>query len=62
MYATDVMTESGLIWCLNFKGGRKNIHDEDQSARKNGVRDELSVVAMFAIHFHGFLGERVCPH
>lgn len=42
VYGNDVMTESGVRrWCLMFKGGRKNVHDEERSGRPSIVTEAL---------------------
>lgn len=42
VYGEDFMTESGERgWCLMFKDGSTNIHDENQRGQPIIVRDEL---------------------
>ncbi|GFU26737.1 HTH_48 domain-containing protein [Trichonephila clavipes] len=42
MYGNSVMNESSLRkWCIQFKNGRTNIHDEEKSERPSIVTDEL---------------------
>ena len=42
VYGNEVMSEGGVMqWCIVFKNGRTNIHDEERSGRPTIVTDEL---------------------
>jgi len=42
VYGNKVMSEGGVRqWCILFKNGRTNIHDEERSGRPTIVTDEL---------------------
>lgn len=42
VYGEDAMNESSVRkWCIMFKQGRTNVHDEDRSGRPSLVTDEL---------------------
>ena len=41
-YGNNVMSEGGVRqWCIMFKNGRTNVHDEEQSGLLTNVTDEL---------------------
>ncbi|GFW96597.1 HTH_48 domain-containing protein [Trichonephila clavipes] len=42
VYGNNVMNESSIRkWCIQFKNGRTNVHDEEKSGRPSTVTDEL---------------------
>lgn len=42
VYGNDVMNESSVRkWCIRFKNGRTNVHDEERSGRPSIVTDDL---------------------
>uniref|UniRef100_A0A670YH07 Mos1 transposase HTH domain-containing protein n=1 Tax=Pseudonaja textilis TaxID=8673 RepID=A0A670YH07_PSETE len=42
VYGDNIITEGGVRqWCIKFKNGRTNIHDEQRSGRPSIVTDEL---------------------
>lgn len=42
VYGKGIMSESRVRqWCIDFKNGRTNVHDEDRSGRPSLVTDEL---------------------
>ena len=42
VYGNDVMSEGGVRqWCIMFKNGRNNFHNEERSGRLTIVTDEL---------------------
>lgn len=42
VYGNNVITEGGVRqWCIRFKNGRTNVHDEEKSGRPSIVTDEL---------------------
>lgn len=42
VYGNNVMNESSVRkWCIQFKNGRTNVHDEEKSGRPSIVTDEL---------------------
>ena len=42
MYENKVISEGGVRqWCIMFKNGRTNFHDEERSSRPTIVTDEL---------------------
>ena len=42
VYGNKVMTESSVRkWCIQFKNGRTNVHDEEKSGRPSIVTDDL---------------------
>ena len=42
MYGNEVMNESSVRkWCIRFKNGRTNVHDEERSGRPSIVTDDL---------------------
>ncbi|GFW06350.1 HTH_48 domain-containing protein [Trichonephila clavipes] len=42
VYGNNVMNESSIRkWCIQFKNGRTNVHDEEKSGRPSIVTDEL---------------------
>ena len=42
VYGNNVMSEGGVRqWCVMFKNGRTNVHDEERSGRPTIVTDEL---------------------
>jgi len=42
VYGKKVITEGGVRqWCIRFKDGRTNVHDEGNSGRPSIVTDEL---------------------
>lgn len=42
VYGNNVITEGGVRqWCIRFKSGRTNVHDEERSGRPSIVTDEL---------------------
>ena len=37
------MSEGGVMqWCIMFKNGRTNVHEEERSGRPTTVTDELN--------------------
>ncbi|MEL7441188.1 MAG: hypothetical protein AAGJ58_22190, partial [Pseudomonadota bacterium] len=44
VYGPGTMSEGRVRqWCINFKHGRTNVHDEDRSGRPSLVTEELMV-------------------
>ncbi|GFX40649.1 HTH_48 domain-containing protein [Trichonephila clavipes] len=42
VYGNNVMNKSLIRkWCIQFKNGRTNVHDEEKSGRPSIVTDEL---------------------
>lgn len=42
VYGNNVISEGGVRqWCIRFKNGRSNVHDEEKSGRPSIVTDEL---------------------
>lgn len=42
VYGNDVMNESSVRkWCIRFKNGRTNVHDEERNGRPSIVTDDL---------------------
>lgn len=51
VYGNQVMSEGGVQqWCIMFKNGRTNVHDEERSGRPTIVTDELVVKINEKIH------------
>ncbi|KAG8283956.1 hypothetical protein J6590_003648 [Homalodisca vitripennis] len=43
----DVITEGGVCqWCIRFKNGRTNVHDDECSGRPSIVTDEIALKSM----------------
>ena len=51
VYGNKVMTEGGVRqWCIMFKNGCTNVHDEEQSGRPTIVTNELKAKINEKIH------------
>ena len=51
VYGNEVMSEGGVRqWCIMFKNGRNNVHDEERSGRPTIVIDELVAKINEKIH------------
>ena len=51
VYGNKVMSEGGVRqWCIMFKNGRTNVHDEERSGRPTIVTDELVAKINEKIH------------
>jgi len=50
-YGNEVMSEGGVRqWCIIFKNGRTNVHDEERSGRTTIVTDKLVAKINEKIH------------
>jgi len=51
VYGNKVMSEGGVRqWCIMFKNGRTNVHDEERSGRTTIVTDEVVAKINEKIH------------
>uniref|UniRef100_A0A8C5RFZ3 Transposase n=1 Tax=Laticauda laticaudata TaxID=8630 RepID=A0A8C5RFZ3_LATLA len=51
VYGDNIITEGGVRqWCIKFKNGRTNVHDEQRSGHPSIVTDELVTKADDKIH------------